>query len=113
MKPVIVIGHKTPDTDSICSAICYARLKHILTGKEYMACRAGEVNAETQYVLDCFGVEAPKYLDSLQPRLSDVQYRDVAGIDAKISLRRAWQYMNENNIRPFRLSMGRTIYRAC
>ena len=98
MKPVIVIGHKTPDTDSICSAIAYARLKHILTGLEYMPCRAGEVNAETQYVLGRFGTEAPKYLDSLQPRLSDVQYRDVAGIRAEISLRRAWQYMNENNI---------------
>lgn len=98
MKPILVIGHKTPDTDSVCSAICYARLKQLLTGKEYIPCRAGEVNAETQYVLDCFGVEAPKYLDSLQPRLSDVQYRDVAGIDAKLSLRRAWQHMSENNI---------------
>lgn len=98
MKPILVIGHKTPDTDSVCSAICYARLKQQLTGKEYIPCRAGEVNAETQYVLDCFGVEAPKYLDSLQPRLSDVQYRDVAGIDAKLSLRRAWQHMSENNI---------------
>lgn len=98
MKPVFVIGHRTPDTDSICSAICYARLKQMLTGREHIPCRAGQVNAETQYVLDCFGVEAPRYLASLNPRLSDVQYREVAGIAAQLSLRRAWQYMSENNI---------------
>ena len=57
MKPVLVIGHRNPDTDSICSAICYAHLKQILTGREHVACRAGQVNAETAYVLDCFGVE--------------------------------------------------------
>ena len=98
MKPVFVIGHRNPDTDSICSAICYARLKQRLTGREHIACRAGQVGAETQYVLDCFGAEAPRYLASLHPRLSDVQYRDVAGISAQLSLRRAWQYMSENNI---------------
>ena len=89
MKPVLVIGHRNPDTDSICSAICYAHLKQILTGREHVACRAGQVNAETAYVLDCFGVEPPRYLSSLNPRLSDVQYRNVEGIDAQLSLRRA------------------------
>ena len=98
MKPVFVIGHKNPDTDSICSAICYANLKRILTGREHIPCRAGDINAETSYVLEHFGVEPPRYLESLQPRLSDVQYRDVAGIDAQLSLRRAWQYMSDHNI---------------
>ena len=98
MKPIFVIGHKNPDTDSICSAICYARLKHILTGDEYIPCRAGHINAETKYVLDAFGVEPPRYLSSLNPSLSDVQYRVVDGISSHISLRRAWKYMSENNI---------------
>lgn len=98
MKPVFVIGHKNPDTDSICSAICYANLKRMLTGREHIPCRAGEVNAETAWVLDCFGAEPPRLLDSLQPRLSDVQFRDIAGIGAGLSLRRAWKYMNEQNI---------------
>ena len=48
MNPVFVIGHRNPDTDSICSAICYAHLKRRLTGGEYIACRAGHVNAETK-----------------------------------------------------------------
>lgn len=98
MKPVFVIGHRNPDTDSICSAIGYANLKHILTGNEYIACRAGDVGAETEYVLKAFGVETPRCLDSLHPRLSDVQFRDAAGISARISLRRAWKYMSEKGI---------------
>ena len=98
MKPIIVIGHKNPDTDSICSAICYAKLKRTLTGNEYIPCRAGKINSETKYVLDRFGVEPPKYLDSLEPKLSDVQYRDVSGISSHLSLKRAWEYMRDNNI---------------
>ena len=98
MKPVFVIGHRNPDTDSICSSICYANLKRILTGRDHIACRAGVVNAETQYVLDTFKVEAPRFLDSLNLRLSDVQYRNVEGIKSGISLRRAWQYMSDNGI---------------
>ena len=51
-KKVYVIGHKNPDTDSICSAIAYANLKNQITGERYRAKRAGEVNGETAYVLD-------------------------------------------------------------
>ena len=75
MSPVFVIGHRNPDTDSICSAICYAHLKRRLTGGEYIACRAGHVNAETKFVLERFGVEPPRYIKSFEPRLSDVQYQ--------------------------------------
>ena len=98
MKPVIVVGHKNPDTDSICSAICYANLKRKLTGNDYIPCRAGEVNNETQYVLERFGVEAPQFIDSLEPRITDVQYRKVDGISSHISLKRAWEYMRDNDI---------------
>ena len=99
MKPTIVIGHKNPDTDSICSAICYANLKQITTGKDYIPCRAGQLNPESKYVLDIFGVKEPQIIQSLKPRLSDVQYREVKGIDPDTSLKRAWEYMRENNIR--------------
>ncbi len=98
MKPVYVIGHKNPDTDSICSAICYAHLKQRLTGREHIACRAGAVSAETQYVLGHFGVEQPRFLDSLEPRLAEVHYRAIPGIPPETSLRRAWMYMSENSI---------------
>ena len=51
---VYVIGHKNPDTDSICSSICYAYLKRQITGDDYVPMRAGEINAETKYVLNAF-----------------------------------------------------------
>lgn len=98
MKPVIVIGHKNPDTDSICSAICYANLKRKLTGNEYIPCRAGEINSETRYVLERFNVDVPKLLDSLEPRLYDVQYRKVPGISSHTSLKRAWECMRDHSI---------------
>ena len=98
MKEVFVIGHKNPDTDSICSAICYAKLKQIITGKPHIPCRAGQINPETQYVLQCFNIEPPRFLDSLYPRLSNVQYRKISGISADMSLHRAWDYMTEHSI---------------
>ena len=58
-RKTMVIGHRNPDTDSICSAICYANLKQAVTGEEYMPARAGHVNGETQFVLDYFGAEEP------------------------------------------------------
>ena len=98
MKSTIVIGHKNPDTDSICSAICYAYLKHRLTGEEYDPCRAGEVNGETKYVLNKFCVPAPRYVESLEPTVADVPFRRIEGIDASISLKRAWEHMRDENV---------------
>lgn len=98
MKPVFVIGHKNPDTDSICSAICYAYLKQLITGRQHIPCRAGQINPETQYVLKRFNAEPPRFLDSLYPRLANVQYRKIQGIDETMSINRAWDYMREHNI---------------
>lgn len=98
MKSTIVIGHKNPDTDSICSAICYAYLKHRMTGEEYIPCRAGEINGETKYVLDKFCVASPQLLESLEPTVADVPFRRIEGIDAPLSLKRAWEHMRDQNI---------------
>lgn len=98
MKSTIVIGHKNPDTDSICSAICYAYLKHRLTGEEHVPCRAGEINGETKYVLDKFRVPAPQLLESLEPTVADVPFRRIKSIDSTLSLKRAWEYMRDENI---------------
>ena len=98
MKSTIVIGHKNPDSDSICSAICYAALKQKLTGEEYIPCRAGEINNETKFILEHFGVEEPQLVESLEPMISDVQFRRIEGIDPHISLRRAWEHMRDKNI---------------
>ena len=98
MKPTIVIGHKNPDTDSICSAICYAEFKRLTEDEEYIPCRAGELNGETKYVLEYFGVEVPELIESLEPTLADVQYRQTEGIDQRVSLKKAWEQMSARNI---------------
>ena len=56
-KKVWVVGHKNPDTDSICAAISYTYLKNQTEDKQFVAKRAGELNQETRYVISCFGVK--------------------------------------------------------
>lgn len=92
-KKTIVIGHKNPDTDSICSAICYANLKHEITGEDYMPGRAGHVNEETQFVLNYFGVQAPELVDNVKTQVKDIEIRETAGVDRNISLKMAWNLM--------------------
>jgi manganese-dependent inorganic pyrophosphatase len=60
--PIYVIGHQQPDTDTICSALAYAQLKQ-QQGADAVPARAGEVNPETQFVLDHWGVELPTLVD--------------------------------------------------
>lgn len=97
-EKILVIGHKNPDTDSICSAICYARLKKLITKKEYVAKRAGQLNAETQYVLERFGAEAPEYVSDVGTQIKDIEYRETEGVRGDISLKKAWQLMKDNNV---------------
>jgi manganese-dependent inorganic pyrophosphatase len=92
-KPVWVIGHMNPDTDSICSAIGYAKLKTKITGKPYEPKRAGEVSSETQYVLDHFGIEAPEFVSDVRAQVKDIEYRYTEGVDGTISLKKAWESM--------------------
>lgn len=99
-EKIFVIGHKNPDTDSICSAIAYANLKNKLAGKDiYIPKRAGHTNRETKFVLKTFGLKKPGYVDTLEPRMRDVSMRHTTGIDAETSLKRAWEQMNEENLR--------------
>ena len=97
---VYVIGHTNPDTDSICSAIAYAALKRKLTGERYSARRAGQMNSETRFVLKRFGVMPPAYLPDVRPQVRDIEIRKVEGVDREISLKRAWEQMQENNVHP-------------
>lgn len=98
-RKIYVVGHKNPDTDSICSAIAYANLKRKLTGKEYIAKRAGEINGETKYVLDTFGVEAPEYLNDVYLQVKDMDIRAVAGVNGQVSIKEAWARMKAENIK--------------
>ena len=97
-RKTMVIGHRNPDTDSICSAICYANLKRALTGGEYVPARAGHVNGETQFVLNYFGMEEPKLVEDVRTQVKDIEIRKTKGVADNISLKKAWKIMQENNV---------------
>lgn len=97
-KKVWVVGHKNPDTDSICAAIAYANLKNQTDGNRYEAKRAGELNEETKYVLDTFGVKSPGLITDVGAQVKDIEIRKTPGVSGKISLKRAWEMMKEQNV---------------
>lgn len=98
-KKIYVVGHKNPDTDSICSAIAYAKLKKKLTGEEFTPRRAGQLNEETQYVLDRFKVKTPALLSDLRVQIKDVELRKVEGLNGSVSIKTAWARMKELNLK--------------
>ncbi|MGN0664186.1 MAG: putative manganese-dependent inorganic diphosphatase [Negativibacillus sp.] len=94
-QEIIVIGHKNPDSDSICSAIAYAQLKNQLGGAKYVAKRAGDISKETAFVLDYFGVEEPEFLGDVRTRVRDIQLKKVPGVNRNMSIREAYLTMKE------------------
>ncbi len=94
-KKVWVVGHKNPDTDSICAAIAYAYLKNQTEEKEHVAKRAGNINEETRYVLDYFGAKEPELVTFAGAQLKDISIRKTAGVSSQISLKRAWELMKK------------------
>lgn len=96
-EKIYVIGHKNPDTDSICSAICYAYLKHQITGEDYVPKRAGEINAETKYVLSAFNQDAPELVNNVFTQVKDVEYRHMEGVSSEISIKDAWEILKKTH----------------
>lgn len=96
-RKTIVIGHKNPDTDSICSAICYANLKCLIDKEDYQPGRAGQINEETQFVLSRFEVEAPELIENVKTQVKDIEIRETKGVSKSISLKKAWNIMQEGN----------------
>lgn len=97
-KPIYVIGHRNPDTDSICSAIAYAQLKNAL-GEQAVPVRAGKINAETKYVLDFFGIQPPQLLLDLYPRAKDVMHEKLVTIHPWNTLRKLGQLITQHSVK--------------
>ena len=95
---VVVIGHRNPDTDSICSAIAYAELKNKTSDLVCEARRAGKMNQETEFVLKKFGVKPPRMCTDVNPKIRDVDYREMPGIPGSTSLRKAWAIMRDSQV---------------
>lgn len=109
-RDIFVIGHKNPDTDSICSAIAYADLKNKLTHEScYVPKRAGQLNEESRFVLEYFGVKTPEYVADVGTQVKDIEIRMTAGVDANISLKKAWQLMRQNNVVTLPITEGEKL----
>ncbi len=98
VKRIGVIGHKNPDTDSICSAIAYAELKNRTDSGRYEALRAGTLNGETEYVLRRFGHGAPELCMDVSAQVQDIDIRRMPGVAGRMTVRRAWETMRDQQI---------------
>ena len=96
--PIIVIGHKNPDTDSICSAVAYANLKNLLQPGCYVPKRAGRINNETAFVLDYFKIDTPDLIEDVNTQVMDIEYRKTPGVKDNISIKAAWKMMRELDV---------------
>ena len=100
MKNIIyVTGHKNPDSDSICAAYGYAEFKNKTGEIPAVPVRLGNVNRETQYILDTFNVKAPEYLETVKLKVEDLNIDTIEPITPEISLKTAWNIMKEKNVK--------------
>lgn len=100
MKDIIyVTGHKNPDSDSICAAYAYSEFKNKTGTLPAVPVRLGHVNPETQYILDYFGVEAPKYLKTVKLKVEDLEFDRITPVSPDISLKTAWNIMKNKSIK--------------
>ena len=96
---VYVVGHKNPDTDSICSAIAYSYLLNATNKYNAVPVRLGEVNRETEYVLKRFGVEHPVLLKTVKQKVEDLNYDKVTVFSKDLTLKTAWFLLKQQNLK--------------
>lgn len=100
MGPVLVLGHKNPDNDSICSAVAYAHLKNLTDPRDvYVPARLGPVPPETAWVFTRFGVELPEEIAHVHTRVRDVMTGEVVTVDADQTMLEAGRLMREHDVR--------------
>ena len=95
---IYVIGHKNPDTDSICSAIAYAYLRKTVTNNEYVPARAGEINPETAFVLERFQMEVPRFMDDVRTQINDVRISAAHNGRPDMSIRETWHQLENEQV---------------
>ena len=99
MSEILVIGHRNPDTDAICSAIGYAEFKRRTGMPEAVAARCGDTNDRIDFVLKTFGVLAPKFIADVSPKVSDVMQRKILSVRPDATAAEALRLMDEKNLR--------------
>ncbi len=99
MSELLVIGHRNPDTDAICSAIGYAEFKRRTGVENAVAARCGDTNERIDFVLDSFGVPAPRFVADVSPKVRDVMERQVVSVPPNATVADALGVMDQRNIR--------------
>ena len=97
-KEVCIIGHKNPDTDSICSAIAYADLKNRTEEGEFYPRRAGHVSEETEFVLRHFDVPKPEYLRDVGTEVKEIEIHEIIAGTSDLTVRKAWESMQDQKV---------------
>ena len=92
-RKIYVIGHKNPDTDSICSAISYAYLRNKMTGDDYIPARAGQIPPEARFVLDYFKADRPIYVEDVHAQVRDMKFNPPCCATKETSLKDAWNLL--------------------
>lgn len=96
-KLTYIFGHKNPDTDSVCAAICLSYLKNSL-GYNTKASILGNLNSETKFALDYFGFKTPYHLNDVRLQIRNVNYHKDCFIDKNLSIKDAFDYMNKYSL---------------
>ena len=100
MEPVYVIGHRNPDTDSIVSAMAYAALRNALGDRNFLPARLGHISDETQYLLQRFGFDAPKHIQTMRTQVRDLEFDEPPTLSAGVTLHRAWDALTADRTIP-------------
>ena len=99
MNEVLVIGHRNPDTDAICSAIGYAEFKRRTGMPEAVAARCGDINDRIDFVLRTCGVPAPRFVADVSPKVRDVMVEEVLSVSPETTASDALGLMDQHNVR--------------
>ncbi|MGI6200887.1 MAG: putative manganese-dependent inorganic diphosphatase [Christensenellales bacterium] len=97
-RPVVITGHRHPDTDSIASSLAYAELKNRLGGGLFMPARLDEPNKETRYLLGRFGLDQPPLVRTLKTQVRDLDMDHPQPVEAWTTVKNAWRTMEENDL---------------
>ncbi|MCQ2978566.1 MAG: putative manganese-dependent inorganic diphosphatase [Clostridia bacterium] len=98
-RDLFIFGHRNPDTDSICTTLAYARLKEKLGYKYVHACRLGDLNKETTYVMNRFNIEPPSLIESIKPQVRDIKFYDTGTLSSREDIKTAKIKMKEGGKR--------------
>lgn len=98
-EKLYIIGHKNPDTDSVCSAIGYCCYKKMMGTEDVYAVRLGDINKETEFVLDYFKVDVPEIISTVKMQVKDADIDRVIPISPEISILKAWNIMRHQNVK--------------